>query len=443
MSSAMTDTTREAKTSRGAGVSDSIKLADLTYPMVRPLSLVTQRRFINHDFQTSSYSAGSVATCFISSGDDYVYGPGCRLRFNVVLAGNNNVVTGFGLNGSAINLIKNVEIYHSSGTQIDRVPNVNAYRAMKDRLTKSADYYNGEGSVYGMSWAADGKVADVTSYTLGDPAADGSGDGRTHTFSIPMSEIHDFWGQKKLIPAMLHSGIKVVIQFASIAEATATTTGALTALTITNASIQCDSLTLTDSAQLYLQEESARNGLVYPFLSYENITETGTANIQGNVFRAVSQATMAYAYGRVTTNLTDAAVDSFLPIAITTAPEAKTESKAFSVQWKLAGQYFPVKQLTDYKDLSAWNRDQVRGMDHTGASFRTTYADEYLPYSGIQAVRLERDHMLKLQGVPVSGSRALTYTSTWGVTTGKTVDIFMEFVKLAKIYMYDKCIIQE
>jgi hypothetical protein len=200
-------------------------------------------------------------------------------------------------------------------------------------------------------------------------------------------------------------------------------------------------LTLTDSANLFLQTESAKNGLVFPFTSYETISVTGTTNVTTNVLRAVSQATMAYAIGRVTTNLVNADLDSFLPIAITTAPTSTVASAAFSVQWKIAGQYFPVKDLSNYRDLYRWNASQVSGDSNKPLSFGARYAD--VAYSGIQCVRLERDHALKQQGIPVSGSRALTYTSTWGVNTAKTVDVFMEFVKLARVYMFDKVIVQE
>lgn len=414
MSISQSDRTREAKVARGTPIAESIKLGNLQYPMIRPMSLVSQRRSITHDAQSTSYAPSSTITTFLNSGDDYVYGPGCYLRFDVTFATADGDMGG-GANsiGSIVNLIDSLSIYHSSGTLIDRVEAVNLKHAVTQIVSKPADYFLSNGVNYGYD-------ALLTAGTV-------------YKYAIPLSDLHNFWGRKKLIPAMLHSGLKVVIQLASNDMVTSVTTGTFT---VTNPSFSIDSLTLTDSAQLFLQEQSAKNGLVFPFTSWEHVSQATAASTTYNlqVFRAVSQATMAMAVARVTTNVADDSKDSFTPTDI-----AADEKESMSVQWKLAGLYMPVKALDSLADLWQWNRNQITNDPGTVAGYPVT-TDEY---SGIHLCRLERDHVIKAQGIPVSGSRSLTYTATFNDPTARTISIYMEFIKLAKVYLYDKIIIQE
>jgi len=405
------DRTREAKVARGAPIAESIKLSDLTYPMIRPMSLVSSRRVIEHSAQSISYAPGAAITTFLNSGDDYVFGPGSYFKFNVLFSGADGTFVG---DGSAVNCIDSISIYHSSGTLVDRVEAVNLKHSVMQKQTHPADYFLTNAVNYGYG-------ATLTAGTV-------------YKYCIPLGDLHNFWGRKKLIPAMLHSGLKVVIQLSSAATATSTTGGTFL---VQNPSFAIDSLTLTDSAQLHLQEISAKQGLVFPFLSHEHISQSTSSGTSYNqsVFRAVSQATLAVAVARTTANVNAITLDSFEPV-----PCAADEAKVCSVQWKLAGLFMPNKALDSMAEIWTWNQNQ---MSNDSANRVAPYSVADAKYNGVHMVRLERDHAIKAQGLPVSGSRSLTYSATFGTSVARTVDIFMTFVKLSRCYLFDKVIIQE
>lgn len=402
-------TTTEAKVARAAPMGDSIKLSNLEYPMIRPMSLVTQRRQIEHSAQSTSYQANSTITTYINSGDDYVWGKGCYFRFDITWATQDG---DYNSQGSAVNVIDNISLYHSSGTLIDRVDGVNLRHAVWTQHTRDVDYFTRDAKNYGYSEANTA--------------------GTKYEYAVSLGDLHPFWNTDKLIPAMIHSGMKIVIQLAPNTIPNSGTAGGT--YTLTDPVLVMDQLTLTDSAQLFLQEQSAKNGLVFPFKSWEHIDSSSASGTSYNmsVFRAVSQATEAFAVARETANIADGE-DSFLPDAVNT-------TGAFSVQWKLASQYYPVKALSSQADLFHWNRNQIS----TDIGVRKS---NLLPNAtmntGVHVVRLERDHLLKHQGVPVSGSRSLTYTASFGDAGARTIDVFMSFVKILRCFLFDRLIVSE
>lgn len=402
--------TRNAQVvSKSVPIGDSIKLGRMEYNMIRPSSLVVARKMIVHDAQSTSYTAGQNITTFLSTGDDAVWGRGSFLRFDVVFDGADGTV---GANGSAVNLIDNIALYHSSGTPILRIENVNLRHMINQVSTKSTAYL----SSTAKSW---GRNATLT-------------DGTTYKYSIPLKDLCDFWNRDILTPAMLHSGIKVVIGLASQATSTSTTGSVFT---VSNPAFHMDCLTLTDSANQWLQQRSASQGLVYPFKSYEHVsTAPGAATSYNiNVLRAVSQAGFAVGCLRTTANVGVITADSFLPITI-----GADETKTMSVQWRLSGLYMPNKSLTTLSENYMWNRLQWDNVDHDLGFGVDTVAN-----SGIMALNLERDtYLINGNGHPVSGSRALNLAVTCGSSVARTLDVFMDFTKLARVYLYDKVLIQ-
>jgi hypothetical protein len=408
----MSRTTSESRVAgRGTPIGESIKLSNLEYPMVRPMSLVTQRRQIEHQAQSTSYAPSSTITTFINSGDDYINGRGCYLRFDVQWTTQSGV---YGPDGSIVNCIDNISLYHSSGTLIDRVEEVGLRHSVMMKQLHTPEWFTNNATNYGYN------------------GTDGVGAANLAKYSIPLSTLHSFWDSDKLIPAMLSSGMKVVIQLKPSAIVTSGT--ALGTYVINNPIFVMDSLTLTDSAQLHLQEESAKNGLVFPFKSWDHVSQAPGSSTSYNlsVFRAVSQATDAFAVARLTADIADAK-DSFLPVTV-----GADETESFAVQWKLGSQYFPIKALDTLTDIWQFNRMQVEADAKRVAPFPVSTNK----YSGVHMVRLERDALIKGQGIPVSGSRSLNYTATFGSAAIRTIDVFMGFISLARVYMFDKVLIQ-
>lgn len=408
----------EEKTAKSTPIQDSIKISSLTYPMVRPLSLVTQRRAVEHPFQLTSYTSGNTMNCDTNSGDDYIVGKGCYLKFEMTWATQAGVYGGATSAGSAINVIDNITVIHSSGTVIDKLEAVNIHHAFWSVATKSADTIGSDGAAYGFR----ATNAATTKFF----------------FTIPLGEICGLFARDKPIPSMLASGLRFVIQLATNAQTTVNVAGSGT-FTLTNPAIVFDQMTLTDSAQLYLQEQSSKNGLVFDFESHEHQQSGGGTSVQKyniSIFKAMSMATTAFAVARDTDNINSDAKDGFEPITATAGTAAD-----MSLQWRIASQYYPLKAITDRGELFQWNRNQI-SVDYTNRPGYITPSSLF--NTGVHFCRLERDHLLNYSGIPVSGSRALTYTATFaGAADDRTIDIFVHYVKLARVWGYNRIIISE
>jgi hypothetical protein len=305
---------------------------------------------------------------------------------------------------------------------IDRVDYVNLMHMIMQRTTKTAEYL----ATNALNWGygkTDVKTTD------------------THSHCIHLSDLHGLWNTDKLIPSFLHSGIKLVIKTAPSGIVTKNTTTGGT-YTLSNVKVYCDQRTLTDAAQDVMARQSATKGLVFPFISHESVAVADSAtsyNVQVN--RPVSLAVDSVTIGRDTDLLADGK-DSFVPILldtnITDYDSAITSNDSFSVGWKLGSQIFPVRNLTNANDLYVWNRQNCPTPD-VPCVFKHFEAENL----GIFWCSLERDSALRLQGLPTSGSRPLVVNLTYAASDNRTINVFLRFVKLARVYMFDRCVVQE
>ena len=415
--SLLSSTTRNAetmKTSKGSSIAESAKIGMLEYNMIRPSSLVTQRRSIEHSAQSNTYNPSSSIVTFVNSGDDYINGRTSFLRFDVAWT---TTAGDYGAYGSAVNLFDSITIHHSSGTQIERLETLNLEHMVQQVSTKTAGYLVNNAT----AWGHGNQSATITV---------------TNKYAIPLSHLSKFWDTDMLIPNMLHSGLKVVI---GLASNTGTTGGTFI---VSSPTFHMDSVTLTDNAQIWLQERSAKQGLVFPFTSYEHVSTNGGGSVSSysiNVMKAVSQATFAVAVARTTASVAVDTADSFLPIAL-----AADETQTMAVHWKLAGQQFPQSTITSLSTNYMWSRNQWGNVEaESQIQGPVDASSNDLEYSGIFPLSLERDHLIAGQGHPLSGSRALNFSCTFGQgAVARTVDVFVYYTKLARVYLFDKVLVQ-
>jgi hypothetical protein len=425
MSFAESQTTREARPDvKSVAAKTLIEANKLEYKVPPSLSVVVQRRHIRNEAQSLEYVSGRTCNIMINSGDDYANGQTSYLVFKAESTDGDAVTWG---SGSALNMIRTITFFHSSGVEIERLENLNLYSRFVHKNTKGEEWFKTVGSMMGYEYAGSKSYEDLKT--------------AQHTFVIPMSEISGMFNTEQLIPSYLLSGMRVSIDLAEAKVATKGTT-ASSQIKITEAAIVLDAFTLADNIQDKLNQVSgtSKNGTEFHWQSYDHSPKTITqASLHISAEKAVSRASRAFALTRSTEYTNDGLKDSLKP----------EDLKLSQYQFRLGAMFFPNKTLTDSVEFYHNQTFAFGGFGHQMATI------DYKAFEGkagdggaagdsesAAVAALERSDMT-LSGLPVSGSRALTLDATYSNSGDRTVDMFLEYTKVASCFLYDRCVVKE
>jgi hypothetical protein len=449
MSFAESKTTREgAPQIKSIPTATLIEANRLDYTVPPSLSVVVQRRHVRNEAQSVQYRDGRTCNIALNSGDDYCNGRTSyfTFKFETVGAVAESKVN-FG-SGSALNVIKTLTMYHSAGTEMDRLENHNLYQRFIHKYTKSSEYFCTVGSCMGYSYNADGVVpADNTNNIY-----EGKLETGVHTFVIPMSEINGMFDTDQLIPSYALSGMRLSIDLAHFAEALVceTVNSGLTGYTISECAVVLDVMTLSDNIvdKLNQLSGSRKSGTQFYWNTYDstpkNITQ-GSLHVSAE--KAVSRASKAFCIARRTADVSNILKDSMIPEALTLD----------SYQFRLGSSFFPNKTLNDHAEMyfnTLFAFDNFHSSQQTCVPFKDfkQIGAGTTSESGA-VVALERSEN-SLSGLPISGSRALTLDATFtqsstgnsvtdGAVNNKTIDMFLIYTKVASCYLYDRIVLKE
>jgi hypothetical protein len=449
-----------------------MKANSLDYRLPPALSVVTKRQMIRHNFNQDTYVSGQGGqmTVVLNSGDMYVDGRNSYLSFKVVAS----AAATFGT-GSAANIIDRIRFTTESGTEIERVENLNLFRRHADRHMCSQGWLDAYGQVVGYTPSyqeAEMKSEIATSVKLDgvDPAVTPQiiakkgvpvnlNDGNLVVqYCIPMSKLLGLFGSEKLLPGLgLISGGRIEIGLAPSADALVWG-GVAGTFSVQNIHIIADSYQLSDAVLKTLNQTSATRSLEVVFDTYDHVQRPeATAQLNLDSKRAVSRAQWAFATTRLTASLGNSTADTF------SSEKFKVEQQ----QWQLAGLFLPnnpiegsilaadffevgehfqnaqyvfgkVRHCLDENSVSL---DKFKGVVTYGpaATSRKTDSGEG---DGLCACVLERSAVLQGSGLPVSGSRILQLRARYFDAQPRTIDLFMVYEKLARVFL-DRAIIKE
>ena len=339
-----------------------ITVNDLVYVLEPDLSVATNKTHKIQYFQQSSYSSGQNAICILNSGADYIDTRRSWLQFDVTPTGTGATTNLYlGANGSACNFVNQITISTRSGDVLCQLFDYNLMQNILLPLTYDKQWFDtvGQTMMYGGGCVANGAK---------------------NRMCIPMYVLAPLFGYGRLMPAMLMSGLRIEIQFAThtqafqsiqtgsyktagvVAGGTAITdvtsaqaafpvwtpvaVGAVTGYDVTDAQLVLSSVQLSDSIQRSLNELSATNGLEIVYPDYERTsTPIGSATeVNIEIRKSCSRALKAFARLRFTNfNLAGAGAgvrgigleienDSF---------RAERSFPFFEYQWQLGSLYFP------------------------------------------------------------------------------------------------------
>jgi len=386
---------------------------NLSYTLPTPSSVVTNRVLKRQYFQNRSYSSEQTMTCQFNTGTDYVDLKNSALVIKVKVNGT-DYSCGFG-QGSACNLLRNIRIYHRSGTCYSNTQRISLWRKIYDKYTHSPAWFQTVGKLMG--------------YESGDVISDTAG-ADTFTAVIPLTHLHPFFNPEGgvMLPANMASGLRVELDLAPLAEAFVNGTtfaSQPTGYEITDCYFQTMNISLMDSAQASLNTVAQKSALEYVYkdvFTSQNSHPSNTSQLNIDINKSVAFASEALAVVQDTASLTTLLEDSF-----------DTDYLPGKWDYTLGSNHYPNVKVDDSR-LAYHNalltfdklKHSTKETSATLASFNVT--------DGIYSVSLERDTALALSQSPVNASRALRFELTFDTapTEPQLVTVYLTYLTSAR-----------
>jgi hypothetical protein len=454
-----------------------VSLNRLDYVLQPDLSVVTSRTVKRHFFQQNAYQNGNRAIAILNSGAEYIDPQNSYLQFNVQIrtprtGASGNSVYFLGV-GSALNFIKRAILTSRSGDELERCDEVGQLACVLDRYMHGNNWLETHGKMMGYEsgypgiiTANENKGTEMT-VPLTSTAPNVS---PIYQYIIPLSCLFGmFRSFDRLLPSMLMSGLRIELEFESGLRSMISDDTKAYAYEIQSPEIVLDSYTLTDSIQRVLNEESAIRGLelVYTSFYYHSAQPKTMADTKQAVNIEVRKA-VSRALGVLTKIRPQDKVDSSPLIDYYRSKPFATSS----YQLRLGSLYFPHQPIVDKGAIDSCLKEMYWHTMHGFGKIKTPSAPSCVtPYDGqqqlvnqndkkavdittypsyklgMQAIYtdLERSTTQRLTGIPVNNSRVaevqmtdvfwVSPTSSGEQYTGWTVDVWLHYVRLARVFL--------
>jgi len=394
---------------------------NLTYTLPSSSSIATNRVMKRNYFQNRNYQNDTTMICQFNTGTDFIdpVNSTLNLRVKVIPGGNpgDKVSASFGV-GSVQNLIKNIRIYHRSGTTYTNTIKQNLFSVKRDRYNKSTNWFSSIGN------ALMGYDEDVVFSRFPDgqdpPVLE-------KDFQIPLNLLHGFFSPlgELLIPAVMASGLRIEIDLESARGAFVNADGVgfttITSYEITDCYFNLMSTSLMDSAVAAVNANAAKNSLEYLYLDLFTSTNSQSANnsaVNIDVNKSVALLNEAITIVQTQLQLNNYTADQF---ATSYVPG----------QWwyQLGSMQFPNVKIDT--PLLAYQQALITfdKMKNDDKEPNTTFGT-FLASDGIYANSFERNSALSLSQVPCNASRSLRFELTYDAApaVATIVTTYLEYV---------------
>ena len=421
MSTQMPTSGPSAPTSGSNLIQGDLRVNNLVYRQPDSLSLATNRTMKRQKFQQSSYSAGDTAVIIWNTGSDYIRTCNSYLVFDMVCTGSTPTAN-FGV-GSAVNVIDSILITTRSGTELDRIHNLNLHSAKTLRQLNSQDWVDNYGSMMGMGSTG---VAGTDGANVTSNAA---------KFVIPLSKLSGVFDPigGVLMPPMLAAGLEIHLSLADYRTALFQKSGTVTGYTLSNISIMCDCVSLSDRVQKTLNDEASKNGLEYTYNRWHTSKTVATStDVSIQIEKSVAQAQMLYATMIAQSRVLSVTADSF----------ASDTWDVSEWQARIGSLYQPNEAVKDSAQdglESYFIFQSVYDKAKYSHAENSISVADFTSIHGCIATSFERDQALNLSGQAVNNSRQVELNVTlasWSANINVTA--FLQYVCVARAFM-DNC----
>ena len=406
-----------------AEVDESILFVNnLTYSLPSASSVCTNRVTKRSYFQNRNYGSQSTMICQFNTGTDFINTKNSKLVLKVRALAPTvpaDSASNFG-SGSGMNFVKNIRIYHRSGTTYTNTTRMNLYRSKVDHIKESSTWMNSVGTPL-MGY--NGGIL----FELDTAAAI---DTRTHFVEIPLNKVHPFFEPHGDIMGcpQIYSGLRVEIDLENaltVFTQNLANLGYFADYEIQDCYMDLESYSLMDSASASINTQASTKSLEYLYtdiFTSVNSTPALTTQVNIDINKSVS--------------LADSHITCILPVANINIGTGDSFSTPYldGSWWTLLGSLqFPLQRIDNSK--SAYHQalltfDKFSHPANDSALLYGNNQNGFLGDYGIYGQSLERDTSLALSASPVNASRSLRFELTFDVppAAAQLVIVFLQYL---------------
>ena len=397
---------------------------NLQYSLPQAASIATNRVMKRNYFQSRNYQNETTMICQLNTGVDFIDPVNSTLNLRVKVTPNllgQSFTANFGV-GSVQNLIKNIRIYHRSGTTYTNSIKHNLFAVKRDRYNKSSNWFSTVGRPF-MGYNE--PVVFYDDPDGPDPAV------KEVNFSIPLTLLHGFFNPlgEVLIPAVIASGLRIEIDlesargsFVNIPDVPVTY---IASYEITDCYFNLMSTTLMDSAVASVNANAAKKSLEYMYLDLFTSSNSQSAlatTVNIDVNKSVALLNEALTVVQLQSQLNSYTADQF-----------STAFISGQFWYQLGSQQYPNQKndtdiLAYQQALVCW--DKMRNEEFPSEIDFTKFKLS----QGVYANSFERNSALSLSQVPVNASRSLRFELTYDDAPEENtiVTVFLEYISSSR-----------
>lgn len=396
---------------------------NLQYSLPNAASIATNRVMKRNYFQSRNYQNETTMICQLNTGVDFIDPVNSTLNLRVKVTPNQLGETfnaSFGV-GSVQNLIKNIRIYHRSGTTYTNSIKHNLFAVKRDRYNKSSNWFSTIGN----------PLMGYNEPVVFFDSQDQGGSRKEVNFSIPLTLLHGFFNPlgEVLIPAVIASGLRIEIDLESARGAILNGTDIpptyITSYEITDCYFNLMSTTLMDSAVASVNANAAKKSLEYMYLDLFTSSNSQSAlatTVNIDVNKSVALLNEALTVVQVQSQLNSYFADQF-----------STAFISGQFWYQLGSQQYP-NQKND-TDILAYQQALVCWDKMRNEEFPSEIDfDKFKLTQGVYANSFERNSALSLSQVPVNASRSLRFELTYDEAPAENtiVTVFLEYISSSR-----------
>ncbi len=417
--------------------SDRMLINNLVYTLPSVETVASQRNDMRNYFDQRSYNTGQTMRAVFQTGSRFIDVLNSQLVFDVNCTNVSEADPTWG-KGSALNLIKNVRVYHKNGTELVNIQNHNLSQMITDKSSKSRKWFDTVG--YPMGYDVSTSSSGLGYQAVTAPATKVQKDpivGGKQQYVIPLSCIAPIFNpvQKQLMPgSALGMGLILEIDVATSSEAVYRSTGVGNVeLSISDIYLNLSTSVLSDDAVASLNDVASKSLIEYVYVdTYTSRLSqpAGNGTISTSINKAVSFADHIVSAEIPSANRNTQGADEF---------QLTGGSLPSQYQYQLGSIQLPSQVFTDNVNtayiqmLKTYNRFR----DDSEAP-----ALSYINFDGncyTKTCSFSKDQLLSLAQLPINSSRSLRYEQKYVAPPSEpqSVFVFLHYIKSIRCSLSD------
>ena len=393
----------------------SLDVGNLLYLEEKSSNVVVERTIKVQYSDSPEYSENSEIVVNFQTGSDYISSKDSFMKLTLgAIYGSDGTtpatgLVNFGTNGSILNCFKTIRILSRSGTVIAQTDSANLLNFYKVNYQHSQQWKSQQGlALLGLN--------DTSNYINGGKE-----------FLIPLQLISSFFETQELLPSQLCRSMRIEISVET-AEVAFVHSGSVTTLpakyTLEGVQVHLDSYSLTSAAVNWLNNRSAKEGLVMTYHDWEN----------SQFSKAIGQTSYSYEV-RKTASMSNSLMTIFRNKRASEVAENSFASAELlatdTYQYRVGSLYLPVQPVQG--KLQMYNQ-QNYAMDKLRSGHELGVTLTQFNALGVLPAVLDR-YWLNNSGLALNNSTTASISGVNDGTKAKDVDIFLKHTRSLLVFL--------